>query len=72
MAERRTGTVTRWGDRGFGFVRVDGTGAEIFLHARECRGEDIGVGDRVSFVIATDHSGRPQATKAQVEKYAAA
>jgi CspA family cold shock protein len=52
-------------DRGFGFIRPDDGGVDVFIHARdarECGIEQLGIGDRLEFVIEVDaRSGKPRA-----------
>jgi CspA family cold shock protein len=60
------GKITTWNlERGFGFIKSDGGGADVFVH---CSGlsdrsrDHLPVGIRVSFDIAPlDSSGRPRA-----------
>jgi len=58
---QQTGTVESLTDRGFGFIRVDGTRSSIFFHAtglqRGLRFNDLEEGDRVSFETTTTDKG---------------
>ncbi len=58
---QQTGTVERLTDRGFGFIRVDGTRSSIFFHAtglqRGLRFNDLEEGDRVSFETTVTDKG---------------
>ncbi len=61
---RARGRVTRWNDdRGFGFITPDEGGRGVFVHIKAMpRGRRPLVGDAVEFTVATDDSGRPEAT----------
>jgi CspA family cold shock protein len=58
------GTLKTWNaDRGFGFIAVDGGGADLFLHVSDLKAagidpESIKVGDRLTFETAS--TPRPQ------------
>lgn len=60
-----TGTCVGWfDDRGYGFVRPDTGGADIFVHRRSLRGAALWLeqGQRVQFEISVDPKvGRTQA-----------
>ena len=61
-----TGIVKMWkGEKGFGFVKPDIEGPDVFLHASQMPGEDrrkhAEVGDRVSYDLEHDSQDRPQA-----------
>lgn len=52
-----TGTITKKKDRGFCFVKADGTDKSYFLHARQIKNadfEDVSEGDRVDFQVGLD------------------
>ena len=52
------GTITRWSERGFGFIARDDGGPE---HIRNVAGRaELKPGDRVGFDVG-DHHGRPEA-----------
>jgi cold shock CspA family protein len=59
-----TGTVKSFDghrDAAYGFIRADGTGAEIFFPLREAAGYSgfPKKGQRVTFVLGVDRTGRP-------------
>jgi CspA family cold shock protein len=55
-------------DRGFGFIRPDGGGGDIFVHARDIANADkLNQGQRVSFeVVNDDRRNKPRADKVRV------
>jgi CspA family cold shock protein len=55
-------------DRGFGFIRPDAGGGDIFVHARHIANADkLKQGQRVSFEIVTDETrGKPRADHVRV------
>ena len=55
-------------DRGFGFIRPDGGGADIFVHAHDITNADkLNHGQRVSFEILMDEKrGKSRADKVRV------
>ena len=62
------GTVKRWyDDRGFGFIRPDGNGTDVFVHVKDLRAsgifEDLVEGERVSYELEPDRMGRPRAVR---------
>ena len=61
----QTGVIKKWfGDRGFGFIKPDGGGADIFVHVRAFPPgtPEPAEEDRVSFDVANDsRSGKNQA-----------
>jgi CspA family cold shock protein len=66
----QTGTCV-WFDaeRGFGFLRKDGDGQDIFCHfsAIECQGyKKLDKGDEVEFEVEIGPKGKPQATGVRV------
>jgi cold shock protein len=54
--------------RGFGFIRPDGGGGDIFVHVRDITNRDkLTQGERVSFeAIMDDRRGKPRAEKVRV------
>ena len=57
--ETETGTVTRWLEgRGFGFIRPDLGGNDVFVNVAQLEGESyLRVGDRVRFENRTTERG---------------
>ena len=59
------GTITRYdAERGFGFIRPDGSGPDIFVH-RSAAGHDLLIGDLVEFRIGQGQKG-PRAEQVRV------
>lgn len=63
-----TGVVVLYNDsKGFGFIRPDDGGTDVFVHikaAREGGIEDLAVGDRLQFLVERDErSGKPRAAE---------
>lgn len=63
MAQTFTGTIVKWNDeRGFGFIKEDVTGSEIFAHVKDFKKHSVPkVGEKVLFGIGHDKSGRKKA-----------
>ena len=65
-----TGTVKTWNDRGFGFIRPDDGGDDIFVHARSLPGgvEELNVGDRLRYDERPNsrHAGKFEAVAVQL------
>jgi uncharacterized membrane protein YsdA (DUF1294 family)/cold shock CspA family protein len=58
---RSTGRISKWkDDKGFGFIVPDGGGDELFAHISEvnAEGRRPAAGDRVSYAVGSDRSGR--------------
>ena len=55
-------------DRGFGFIRPDGGGGDVFVHARDIANADkLNQGQRVSFeIIMDDKRGKQRADRVRV------
>ena len=55
-------------DRGFGFIRPDDGGGDVFVHARDIANADkLNQGQRVSFeIIMDDKRGKPRADRVRV------
>jgi CspA family cold shock protein len=55
-------------DRGFGFIRPDDGGEDVFVHARDIANADkLNQGQRASFETVTDGKrGKPRADKVRV------
>ena len=66
-----TGTLKKWvGDRGFGFIKQNRGGPDIFLHLSQLLGSGIDPytlreGDPLSFDIGTDRNNKPIAINVQ-------
>ena len=55
-----SGTIARLTDRGYGFIKPDGSEKDLFFHAKdlvELRYDDLREGDKVSFEIAESPKG---------------
>jgi CspA family cold shock protein len=63
MSARYSGTLVRWFDgRGFGFIRPDDGGRDVFVAAREFDRAGLAQpheGQALSFKIGLDRDGRP-------------
>ena len=67
-AEREMGVIKRWTpEKGFGFIGRDNGGEDAFCHKKDCDGEDLEAGQRVSFVCTESAKG-PSASKVQKEE----
>jgi cold shock protein len=55
--------LTYYADRGFGFIKPDTGGPNLFFHVRDCaNGVAPEQGDDVTFEIGEGRNGRPCAT----------
>ena len=60
----QTGTVKFFNEtKGFGFIKVDETGEDIFVHVTGLNGETLNEGDKVEY---TEEEGRKGLTSANV------
>lgn len=68
--KQQTGTVVRWqDDKGYGFLRSDADGRELFFHISEfCAGRRPQTGERVVFQTA-ERKGRLQAVRVQEQAF---
>ena len=60
------GVITSWNaDRGFGLIRPDNGGEDIFLHIKDCAalGDSPQTRQRVSFEIDVGHQGKVRAVR---------
>jgi cold shock CspA family protein len=67
---RMRGTLVRWlDDKGYGFIRPDGGGRDVFVHLRDCGriARAPKVGDIVLYQPANDGSGRFRAADVSIE-----
>ena len=68
---RQQGTVVKYDDRGFGFIRRDNdkSGNDIFFGRRSLttRGQLPKIGDRVEFSVTKDVEGRSEAVDILVQ-----
>jgi cold shock protein len=66
------GKLKMWNaDRGFGFIKDDAGGSDVFLHVNEVKAagieEDrIKVGDRLSFETTSTRDGRTKASNVRM------
>ena len=60
-----TGTVKFFNeDKGYGFIRPDGGGMDVFVHVTDIQASDmstLNVGDAVEFEVGESRGGRPKA-----------
>jgi cold shock CspA family protein len=57
---KQAGTISRWLDRGFGFIKQDEDEKDIFFHSKELLGvqfNDLRIGDHVLFSMAESPKG---------------
>jgi CspA family cold shock protein len=55
-------------EQGYGFIRPDGGGGDVFVHARDIANADkLNQGQRVSFEVTTDaRRNKPRAERVRV------
>jgi cold shock protein len=65
-----TGIIKRFiEERGFGFIKPDLGGIDIFFHIEAFEGDEPQIGQRVAYETATDaRSGRPRAVNVRLAK----
>lgn len=59
------GTIAGLNEKGFGFIKVEGMGKDLFFHSNElvdANFDDLHVGDKVRFEIGESPKG-PNATR---------
>lgn len=63
---RRRGTIVKWNEeKGFGFIRPEGGGDDVFFHISTVRGGRAGVAPKapVAFTLTYDEQRRPRAAQ---------
>ncbi len=68
-AETYTGLISKYiASRGFGFLRPDASGNDVFFHVRECRFDEdlIQAGQPVSYSLADDEGRGPRAVSVRL------
>ena len=69
-SETHTGTLKKWqGDRGFGFIKPNAGGADVFLHISALRQavRPPQVGDQISYRLSMQADGRVRAVNASIQ-----
>jgi len=69
VAQRRRGTIVTWNDeRGYGFIRPEGGGRDVFFHVTDADGRGSRPQERMnaSYEASVDEHGRPRATRVYV------
>jgi len=68
MTDRPFGKCVLWNEsRGFGFIAPDAGGGDIFCHVKNVEsGDDVLIGDRVSYETTTTADGRLRASRVRV------
>jgi CspA family cold shock protein len=63
-----TGICVGWNTKGFGFIRSDDGGADVFVHATALQNADVlNQGQRVSFEVVNDpQRNKPRADRVRV------
>ena len=52
--------------KGYGFLRPDAGGSDVFVHVSALDGIEIGEGDAVSFEVEQGRNGKPQAANVRL------
>ena len=52
--------------KGYGFLRPDAGGSDVFVHVSALAGIEIGEGDAVSFDVEQGRNGKPQAANVRL------
>lgn len=62
-----TGTIKTKTDKGFGFIKTDEAGPDVFFHSTACNGayEELDIGQRVEFDVEQGPKG-PKASNVRV------
>lgn len=60
------GTIANWGTRGFGFIRPDNDGPDMFVHGAAFKGVEPYVGQRVEYSEFKGRDGRVIAANAKL------
>ena len=69
-SETHIGTLKKWqGDRGFGFIKPNAGGADVFLHISALRQavRPPQVGDQISYRLSMQADGRVRAVNASIQ-----
>jgi len=64
---RERGVIRAWiTDRGFGFLRPDSYGPDLFVHISACQFGEPSIGAHVSYEVGEGRDGRPIAVDLQI------